>query len=687
MKRKEILVILYLISSFFINNALGNELEWPLVVSDSDNSISIYQPQVESLDFNSVTSRSAFSVSNKSKDKTSYGVLWSVGKLQVDKANRVAHIDKLDITDVKLPESSDAPNNQAIVDLIEKEFAESDYWMPLDQLIATMDEVKLKHNDELSYQAPTIILKDSPSVLIQIDGEPSPKEISSGLSQIMNTSASLFYIEANKTYYIWTGKYWFAGKNLPSDNWTKLDKTPKMLVEVQKQLVENDDNQEDEIEESDTIIPQIIVTTKTSELLVTDGKMSFSNIDGTDLLYVSNTDSDLFLDVSTQSYFVLISGRWFTTKDTAGDWKSVKADELPSGFSQIPENSAKGNVLISVAGTNQAIDAIHDAQIPQTAEINRETATADAEYYGDAEFKKVENTDLSYAVNTNQSVFKTDKEYFLCEDGVWYRSSSPNGPWVASEVRPNGVESLPPTNPHYNTKFVYIYDVRPRTIVTGYTQGYLGGYFDGFTLVYGTGYNHSSWYRGYYFSRPATYGYSVSYSPWYGWSVGFNLNFGSPFSWYSRGWWWSHRHRPHYHHHHGGWGHRPGRGGWGHRPGNGGWGYHPGNGGWGYHPGNGGSGFNPGNGGSGFNPGNGGSGYNPGNNGSRYSNRIYANKKGVTPFKRPIVSPTPKPKVRPAPKPNVRPAPKPKVRPAPKPKVRPAPKPKVRPTPKPKVRT
>jgi len=53
---------------------------------------------------------------------------------------------------------------------------------------------------------------------------------------------------------------------------------------------------------------------------------------------------------------------------------------------------------------------------------------------------------------------------------------------------PDDVQDIPPDNPHYNVKYVYIYDSTPDVSYVGYTPAYMGSYVYGPCVVYGTGY-------------------------------------------------------------------------------------------------------------------------------------------------------------------------------------------------------
>jgi hypothetical protein len=87
---------------------------------------------------------------------------------------------------------------------------------------------------------------------------------------------------------------------------------------------------------------QVIVVTEPTELISTDGPPAYSALPGNELLYVTNTQSDVFMEVGTQMHYVLLSGRWYRTRSLQqGPWEYVPADHLPQAFANIPANSPK----------------------------------------------------------------------------------------------------------------------------------------------------------------------------------------------------------------------------------------------------------------------------------------------------------------------------------------------------------
>jgi hypothetical protein len=209
-----------------------------------------------------------------------------------------------------------------------------------------------------------------------------------------------------------------------------------------------------------------------------------------------------------------------------------------------------GSVLASVAGTDASRDAVMDAQIPQTAKVDRKATTAKAVTYdGEPKFEKIDGTNIDRASNTVSTVMRAEGKYYYCDNGIWFTSTTAKGPWAVSDTRPAGLDSIPPTSPAYNTKYVYVYESTPEVVYVGYTSGYTGTYVYGPTVVYGTGFYYAPWYGAYYYPHPVTYGMAVSYNSYTGWgmAVGFSFGVAIGFGGYYGGCYGPYHHYPPYH--------------------------------------------------------------------------------------------------------------------------------------------
>ncbi|WP_281492003.1 hypothetical protein, partial [Desulfosarcina cetonica] len=275
---------------------------------------------------------------------------------------------------------------------------------------------------------------------------------------------------------------------------------------------------------------------------------------GNNLMAVKNTSNNLLYEVDTGHYYLLLSGRWYRAGKLDGAWSYVPPDQLPETFTDIPADSDQGDLRASIPGTEEAREAVLDAQIPETTAVKRSEAKLSVEYDGKPEFTSIKGTGIDYAVNTATPVIRIKGKYYAVDNGIWFVAPTANGPWAVADAVPAEVQDIPPSSPVNNIKYVYIYDSTPEVVYVGYTPGYTGCYIHHGVVVYGTGYYYRPWYRHYYYPRPFTYGFSVRYSSYHGWSFGYSF-FHGPFSFHFGyawgpprygGWWGPPRYRPPY---------------------------------------------------------------------------------------------------------------------------------------------
>lgn len=523
--------------------------DWPKSITTRDGKlVKVYQWQPESFSNGVLQANAAISVTEKSGGDPSFGMVWLTAST-VSNGSQVT-IGKVEIDEIKLPDGgnglaalqADITNglsNQRI------SIAKSE----IDNALQ-MNQEEQNVANQINNTPPKIIYSDKPSLLIVIDGAPRLQQNSRwGMETVVNTPFTI--IKNSNKFYLYGGKHWYVASSATGP-FAITTSVPSELERLRSEIVQANKDNNTTQEENDYVISNIIVTTEPAELLQSDGEPNFSPIPQTDLLYVRNSNNDIFMDVNSQQYYILLSGRWYKSQTLSGKWNYVASDKLPADFAKIPEGSPKDNVLPSVAGTLAAKDAVMNARVPQTARVDRKNVQADIQYDGEPRFNAIEGTEMSYAINTPDYVIRWRGIYYAVDNGVWFQSYFPNGPWVVSTVRPYAVSLIPPSYPVYAMKYVYIYDITPDYIYMGYTPGYLNTFIYGPTVVYGTGYYYRPWYGRYYYPRPYTWGFNMHYNPWTGWGFGFNYNMGwfhlgvgnySPW-----GWWGPAVYRPAYFH-------------------------------------------------------------------------------------------------------------------------------------------
>lgn len=506
--------------------------EWPkIMVAKNGTEITFYQPEIESFDKINIESRAAIMVKPSDEAEPIFGAVWVKAKVLTDRDTRLITLDEVEVTDAKFP-NQDSTKIEELKKFLSEEIPKWELDITIDQLIASIESDKGNTKENFKNDPPEIIHVTTPSVLITIDGDAKFKKLEdTDYEMVINTPFFIVKDNWEEMYYLKGGVLWYESENV-YDGYEFTEEIPDELIEFI--LKKNPDEYKDIDPDTIKVKPEIIVRNKPAELIVTDGEPKLAPIESTSLLFVENTDSDIILDLSSQTYFILISGRWFQSKSLEGPWKFIEPENLPADFKKIPSDSDMNNVLANVPGTQEAKDAILDTQIPQTSKVNRDTKL-EVNYDGEPKFEALSTTDLYYATNTDKSVIKYYDKYYCCDNATWFVSDSPKGPWKVADEVPDKIYEMTPDSPVYNTKYVYVYDSTPEVVYVGYYPGYTGSYVYGGTVIYGTGYYYQPWYGAYYYPRPVTYGFSVHYNPYMGWSFGFGMSFGGPYGWFSIG--------------------------------------------------------------------------------------------------------------------------------------------------------
>jgi hypothetical protein len=520
---------------------------WPQTISTQDATVVIYLPQVETFERDRVTGRAAVSVTRAGTTEPTFGAMQFSAEISTDRESRTVTLIELSVTASQF-RSADAELGKVLSETVKNGVRQADMTFSLDGLltqleIATREKTSV---DEMKNDPPKIVVSDVPAILVLYDGPPKSMSLdNSSLMRIVNTPFLVLFDPSTKLYYLDGGRGWYSAPD-PLGPWQVTDQVSKEILAIQEKAKQPADNPPATQPEADdnSPAPKVYTATDPTELIVTDGPPQMASIYNTNLLYVSNTESDVFLDIMTQKVYVLLAGRWYVADRQDGPWAYVASDKLPADFAKIPPESPKADVLPNVAGTELAEESVLDALIPQTATVERSAAGPTVTYDGQPQFESIQQSTVSYAVNTPDSVLRVDGGYYCCSQGVWYQSTAPAGPWIVCVSVPGAIYTIPPSCPVYPVRYVYVYNYSPTVVYVGYTPGYMGCYVYRGTVIYGTGYVYRGWAGRYYYPRPVTYGFGVAYNPYTG-NWGFRVGVAGPgyavgVRWGgSSGWWGS----------------------------------------------------------------------------------------------------------------------------------------------------
>jgi hypothetical protein len=515
--------------------AADDELWYPRTLQSEKGSAVIYAPQIDNWDnFETIKAWTAFSITTAGSEESWYGSMRFTARTDTDIAAREVLLHDVEVLELSIDGLAEDSEEYA---LIHDGFTSMSRKVPLDLVLAYLPRsVPLDTTEGLNTEPPQIFVSDSPAILLFIDGEPRFLPVDgSGLQFVLNTPWDVLREGEDGPLYLCHDDAWLSSSALDA-KWQWATRLPANLDKLPHgpnwdRLRDCLPEQLDKLSEPEATPPIVYYSTEAAELLLTDGEPRWAAIGDRGLNYATNTEQELFR--VDDIYFLLLSGRWFSTAQLDGPW--ALARQLPDAFQDIPpEDSAQAHemsyVRSSIPGTEEAWEAALLASIPRKAEIQRgseDTLDIAVSYAGEPVFAPIEETGIDLAVNTSYQVLRYEGVYFLCHNATWLTAPSASGPWKFADSIPDVFATIPPSSPAYNTTFVKIDGSNEESIYYAYKSGYDGAYVENETVVQGTGYAAPAvtvafaytYASGYpypyypYYWWPPTYGYGSWYNP------------------------------------------------------------------------------------------------------------------------------------------------------------------------------
>jgi hypothetical protein len=485
---------------------------WPRQLVKPGGKLIVYQPQVDDWkNFTDITWRQAFQFTPTGGSEI-VGAASFEGTTEVNTDTHTVFMFNIQVRNTYFPGKD--PATSAQLDQQIRPFVPLTYTASLDRLVAYMPKPQSVQTVNLRNDPPYIFVSYTPAILLGVDGEPVLADIpKTDLKFVVNTMWPLFLDKNNSQYYLLVNNLWLTAGDLHGP-WSRAMKLSKAFDKIPPDSGKFADVKKavPPPQVANGIIPQVFYSTVPSEVILFDGRPAYTAIPGTQLAYASNTDSPLFVYSATQTYYYLAAGRWFSAPSLTGPWTFTSLN-LPPDFANIPLSSPASAILASVPGTTQAKDAVLIAQIPTVMVLNPTTAAAQANvsYTGSPQFAPIEGTTLQYATNTPDKVIQVGDLYYLCLQGVWFMSTTPQGPWTTANTVPQVIYTIPPSSPVYNVTYVTQVTTSDGNVQSSYTAGYMGAFVMGAAVgaIVASG---SGYYYPPYIGYPA-YGYPV-YHPY-----------------------------------------------------------------------------------------------------------------------------------------------------------------------------
>ncbi len=500
---------------------------WPRAyVTSSGAELLIYQPQMASWDGRTrMVAYAAVAYQPQKTAKPTLGTVRIEANTAVSVEQRLVRFAPVSITETNFG-SLPREQVQEIIATIDRGIPDEERVIALDRVLAGIDRSQIfpRNVEGVKADPPAIFYSTRPAVLVGFDGEPIWSPIRDNeLKFAVNTNWDVFQHEPSRAYFLRNERVWLKASDIKGP-WVPAGRLPDSFAKLPA-----DENWKD-VKASlpgaaldPKAMPAVYVSTVPSELILLTGQPTYAPVAGTRLLWVSNSESDLFRVGASGPVYYLVAGRWFTAPGFTGPWTFATLN-LPADFTKISVEHPRSRVLASVPGTPQAAEAVLLAQVPQTARVNRKEIKApDVVYQGEPLYQPIESTSVSRAVNTDKDIIKVGDLYYMCFQGVWFMGRSPNGPWQLTDSVPQQIYEIPASSPSHNVTYVTVVedDSDDEWVTYAAVAGYTGMMTAWGCAVWGTGWYYPP-YVGYggafpiYYPFYPTYGYGAWYNPWTG---------------------------------------------------------------------------------------------------------------------------------------------------------------------------
>ena len=313
---------------------------WPRAYqTPAGTRVVVYQPQVaEWAAQKHMVAYAAVGVESPGAQKPALGSIKVEADTRVALDSRLVSFSDMAVTESNFPSLSKDQTREIVAEVV-KSIPTEDRVIALDRVLAAVDKSQIlpKNVEGVKADPPPICFSQTPAVLVNIDGDPIWSPIKENdLKYAVNTNWDLFQHEPTKTFYLMNNGSWLTTTDLKG-TWSPVGKLPESFSKLPadenwketksavpgKKLAANK-------------VPKVFVSFAPAEMILLTGAPSYVLVDGTqNLLWVSNTESDVFRMGKTGPVYFLVSGRWFSAPDFTGPW-TFATPQMPEVFETIP---------------------------------------------------------------------------------------------------------------------------------------------------------------------------------------------------------------------------------------------------------------------------------------------------------------------------------------------------------------
>jgi hypothetical protein len=427
---------------------------WPVTIASANVTFQVYEPVLDAMRDDQLTFHSLV-LARAVGQKPVPGSVLMTAKTEGDAADGAVALRELQVTDVAFQSQA----LKAWDTVLRRALPENIHSVQRSRLESAKSVLEARERAAATavVAVPRIIISQKPAVLVYIDGEPRYAPLRSGsLTHVVNTRALLLK-SSSGTLYLHLYDGWVSAASLQGP-WViasappgaaKLEQAARDTKRVDLLLGKPDPKGRGASLKKGAL-PEIIVSTTPTALVVIDGAPTFTPIAGTSFQYATNTSAHLFRDLDTKSLYVRAGGHWFRAGAVAGPWEYVPAQKLSAAFSTIPDDSPKRGVKRALAADIESQTGT-PATAPAVVAAEVKTARLSVTMDGDPVLQPIAGTQLNFVANASLPIIQVDiNNWYVVQNGVWFHGSTATGPWTVTDAIPAEISAIPPTSPIYS---------------------------------------------------------------------------------------------------------------------------------------------------------------------------------------------------------------------------------------------
>jgi hypothetical protein len=460
---------------------------WPRLLTFDDGSrLVLHAPQIKGWrDFKSLEALLAATIELPDAKREAFGTIRLRAATEVDHRRGVALIREPEVVEVNFPALGPDQLKRAR-SVVERAARVGTEEVALDDVIpgAATGSGEVREV-AVANTPPKVIVSRKAALLIVFAGAPEYVPIEgTDLLLALNTPSLLFKHAKTGWHYLFGWGSWIKARDLKG-RWVPAPTLPSTFNKLPDEPLWSGLKKYipgKALPAAD--VPVVHVATEPTELLVTFGEPNFEPIPDTNLMYLANTESDVFLHSKDGLYYWLVSGRWYRTQGTDRPLEFC-TDKLPADFARIPADHPAGRVLASVPGTPAAAEALFANGVPRKATVKR--ADVKLEVSAPAFVGVTGAAGVEWAPDADLDVFRVGDRYYACSDGLWFASAKASGQYELADAVPDALYAIPPEHHAFNVTYVRVASSDAESVTYAHTAGYYGSYASGGVVVWGTG--------------------------------------------------------------------------------------------------------------------------------------------------------------------------------------------------------